>query len=94
MTRETPNPEGFARFLKAYHRLAPDQVVPTESPGYWRLLVPCGREEHRCCPGWGTASTRPPYFHTINYTDGWKDDKTGRFVSIYRTWLAAREATQ
>jgi hypothetical protein len=83
----------FHRFLRDRHHLQPDQVVPTDSPGYWRLLVPCGRPEHRCCEGWATAGAREPYFHTVTYLDEeQRDPATGRFLSPYRTWTAARAA--
>ena len=65
-----------------YPSLSPEQLVPTASPGYWEDRIPCHGE---CRMG-----HRAPLHHTIYYEDPRRDRATGRWLSPYETWRAAR----
>lgn len=79
----------FARYLRIHYRLELADVIPTESPGYWRLLEACGGRDGGCHnPIHGTLFNEGPTFHTIRFTDSDRDEH-GRWASPYRTWRAA-----
>lgn len=79
----------FAEYLWRNYRLEPSDVVPTDSPGYWRKLEPCGGLAGGCpSPLHQTVFNEGPTFHTIHFYDDDRD-ADGRFASPYRTWQAA-----
>lgn len=82
----------FRRYLWLHYKLTPEDVVPSDSPGYWRMLEPCGGLAGGCkSPLHQTVFNEGPIFHTIHFYDDNRDPDTGRYVSPHRTWLAATE---
>ena len=56
------------------------ELVPTETPGYWRFVKECKGE---CNEGHTT-----PMYHTATFTEPGVRDDNGKFVSPYRAWHA------
>ncbi len=78
------------QYLRIYHRRELADVTPTETPGYWRLIRPCGGRDGRCCePIHSTLGNEGPMHHTICYCDS-RRNRFGQWVSPYRTWKEAR----
>lgn len=87
--------ETFAHLRRSWswrYQIRLEDAIPTETPGYWRKVKPCG--------GWADGCRAPlhtylwndaPTHHTLDYYDDNRDDR-GRFASPYRTWKLAREA--
>jgi hypothetical protein len=85
----TADEEAFAHDLRWNFRLEPGDVVPTDTPGYWRKLEACEGRYGGCGnPVHHGVGSEGPIFHTIHYYDSDRDER-GRFRSPYRTWRAA-----
>lgn len=81
-------------YLSIHHRrsgLTPNDLEPTDTPGYWRILQPCGGRPVCHNALHGTLFNEGPVQHTISYFDPQRDQR-GRFTSPYRTWQEARAA--
>lgn len=84
--------DAFRRYLWLHYRITPEEVVPAESPGYWRKIEPCAGLGGGCgSPVHQSFGSEGPIFHTIHYYDDDRDPDTGQFASPYRTWRAAAE---
>lgn len=80
----------FADYLRIHYRLEPCDVVPSESPGYWRKIEACGGRVGGCGNEVHFSfGSEGPMHHTIHFYDDDRDPGTGQFVSPYRTWRAA-----
>lgn len=79
--------DAFAWHLRIYYKLKPEDVEPTETPGYWQIKEPCGGQRGECShPLHGFIGCEGSLHHTVSYRDSYRDHKTGRFVSQFRTW--------
>lgn len=90
-----PNLAGLRRHLALYHRTTnPDDLVVTDTPGYWEHKTPCGGREGGCShPLHSTLFNDGPTRHTIQFLDPGRDER-GRWASPYRTWRKARALQQ
>lgn len=70
--------------FKMRHRVqSPEEIEPTETPGYWRFRKTCNGE---CCMG----HTRPMQ-HTLSFTEHGTRDERGRWVDPFRAWKKWRQ---
>jgi len=68
-----------------------DDLEITSTPGYWENKKPCGGLLGGCKhPMHGLLFNEGGTKHTVSYYDSWKDEKTGRIVSIYHSWRLMR----
>lgn len=65
-------------FEMRYRVQSPDEIEPTETPGYWRFRKVCNGE---CRMG----HTRPMQ-HTLSFTEHGTRDERGRWVDPFRAW--------
>lgn len=84
----------FAEFLKTFYGVLPEDLRPTEVPGYWELRKPCGGRVGGCRePIHAFLFNEGPIRHTIRFEDCQRIN--GRFASEkerFRTWIEARKA--
>ena len=80
----------FETYLSIYHKLKPEDVIPSSSKGYWIIIKPCegyGKCKH---PLHNCMGNKDKMNHTISFTDNTRDKK-GKFTSPYKTWKKHRE---
>jgi hypothetical protein len=65
------------QYLRFHYRRGLDEYEIIETPGYWRMRVPCTR-----CPGAREHRHTAAFFDSVT-----RDRVSGRFLSPYRTWL-------
>lgn len=82
----------FAEFLLSRYGLKPDDVAPTDVPGYWEIKKECGGLGHCNSPIHSFMFCEAPTRHTIQYYDP-RRAKNGKLSSPYETWRAARMIT-
>lgn len=88
-TSEQLQMDAFAWYLDCIHRLAIEDIEPTETPGIWRIRQPCKGVGYCSSPLHSFLFCEGPVRHTIRHLDSGRDSR-GRFASPYLTWREHR----
>ncbi len=81
----------FSNHLLTHHHLSVDDVVITETPGYWEMKEPC---DPKTCssPLHGYIGCSGAIKHTVSFAEYGVRDQLGRFVSPHRIWKTLQGA--
>ena len=72
-------------FLQIRYGLSVTDIEITETPGYWRIKIPCGGRGKCDHPLHGVMFNEGGCHHTVRYTDAGRN-RQGQFESPYKTW--------
>lgn len=75
--------EMLATHLRLYHSITPDDVVITDTKGYWRMKKLCDETCHN--PIHTCLGCEGVMYHTVQFVQYGRNDK-GQFRSPYRVW--------
>lgn len=71
------------KYMKLKYRINLDDLEISNVPGYWQDKEPKVHHDH---PLHGCIGCKGPFRAAYVYTDSFRDPKTGKFASPYRTW--------